>query len=117
MTNLEVKLKAFDIVKKFESKNKRKISVVENEDYDILSKGNDEERHIKVKGTSLTKLSIRYLSKREIETLKNDENAYLYLLSNVFEKPILSVLTGKELFNNPQNPPVELTIFSFRKEI
>ena len=60
--------------------------------YDIISKGNGEERHIEVKATGKNRFTRRWLEELEYQALKEDPYFWVYLVTNANEQPQVSEL-------------------------
>lgn len=73
---------AEEIVRNYEEERGRTANKVENSTlgYDIISTGNDEERHIEVKSKKNGKITWKELTPNETECLLKDEKYYVYLV-------------------------------------
>ena len=55
--------------------------------YDLVSRGNGEERHIEVKSTDKDRFTSRWLEQLEYEALQKDPLFHLYLVTNASGMP------------------------------
>ncbi|MBW1728500.1 MAG: DUF3883 domain-containing protein [Deltaproteobacteria bacterium] len=75
--------KGIDAVIEYERQNGRaEIQRVHNKGYDLITRGNGEERHIEVKATGKDKFYSRWLEEKEYQALRSDPHFYLYLVTN-----------------------------------
>ena len=58
------------------------VQMVQKTGFDLITKGNGEERHIQVKGTDKALFTDRWLEPSQYDALQNDSHFYLYLVTN-----------------------------------
>src|SRR3989338_8149698 len=66
------------------------------------------DRRIEVKGTSKASGYDLILSKNEQRALYNEKDYYIYIVSNALSKPLLSVISGKNLLESKDSEDVKL---------
>ncbi len=65
--------------------------------YDLISKGNGEERHIEVKTTDKSTFARRWLEEKEYQALQTDKRFWVYLVTNANSKPEIHELDAAEV--------------------
>ena len=65
--------------------------------YDIISKGNGQERHIEVKTTGKGKFTRRWLEEMEYQALQKDKNFWVYLVTDANGKPSVRELSAAQV--------------------
>lgn len=81
MANHQTEKKALEVVVAYEAANQRTAIRVHKCGYDLCSKGDNEERHIEVKGTTKKSFSFRWLEPKEQKCLIEDPCFWLYLVT------------------------------------
>ena len=98
MSNITTEKNGLAAVIEYEKQHGRSdIKRVHKCGYDILSKGNGEERHIEVKTTSKGKFTQRWLEELEYQALQNDDLFWVYLVTNTNDKPNIRELSSGEV--------------------
>ena len=82
MSNNITEMNGIQAVVKYEKTHGRtQIRRVHKCGYDLISKGNGDERHIEVKTTEKVVMAFRWLEQLEYDVMKCDENWYLYIVT------------------------------------
>ena len=88
MSNMITEENGIAAVCRHEQKHGRSnIKRVHKTGYDLVSKGNGEERHIEVKSTGKPNFTFRWLEQLEYDALQNDPLFYLYLVTDANGTP------------------------------
>lgn len=100
MSNSATEMNGLKAVKAHErNAGRNDITRVHKCGYDIISKGNGQERHIEVKTTGKQGFSRRWLEELEYRALKTDKYFWVYLVTDANGKPCVSELNAKEVMN------------------
>jgi hypothetical protein len=83
MSNADTKRNGVQAVIQYERQQGRTdVQMVQKTGFDLITKGNGEERHIQVKGTDKALFTDRWLEPSQYDALQNDSHFYLYLVTN-----------------------------------
>lgn len=115
MHNKEIEALAIKAVILYEKDKGREAQRVSGFGYDLISKNNDEERHIEVKGTRKDKLTQRWLEEKEYKTMKEDPNFYLYAVINADSYPKVYEFTKKQMNDRYKKEEIKY-MFQFKKD-
>ena len=97
--NKKIKERSYEIVRKYEKNNGRKVDAgnYEKDGYDLKSQSSTEIRHIEVKGSKSHAIASRWLEEKQFQNIQKDPEFFVYIVKKVFsEKPeILELSPGK----------------------
>jgi hypothetical protein len=83
MSNADTERNGIQAVIEYEKQQGRMdVRRVQKAGFDLITKGQGEERHIEVKTTDKSRFTFRWLEQMEYDALKNDQHFYLYLVTN-----------------------------------
>ncbi len=114
MNNKEIEEISITAVIRHEKEKGRLASRVSGHGYDLISRNNQEERHIEVKGTTKEKLTQRWLEEREYKTMKEDPHFYLYAVTRVDSHPRVYEFTKQQMIDRFKREEIKY-MFAFRK--
>jgi hypothetical protein len=83
MSNADTALNGVKAVIEYERQQGRTdVHTVQKAGFNLITKGNGEERHIEVKSTGKSRFTARWLEQMQYDALQNDPHFYLYLITN-----------------------------------
>lgn len=83
MSNVDTERNGIQAVIEYEKQQGRAdVRRVQKAGFDLITKGQGEERHIEVKTTDKSHFTFRWLEQMEYDALKDDPHFYLYLVTN-----------------------------------
>ena len=98
MSNADTKRNGIQAVIKYEKQQGRTdVQMVQKTGFDLITKGNGEERHIQVKGTDKALFTHRWLEPRQYDALQNDSHFYLMTRISTFilSQTLMNLLRGE----------------------
>ena len=114
MNNKEIEEISITAVIRYEKEKGRLASRVSGQGYDLISRNNEEKRHIEVKETTKEKLTQRWLEEREYKTMKEDRHFYLYAVTGVDSHPRVYEFTKQQMIERFKKEEIKY-MFEFKK--